>query len=79
MKVKELIEALQGCDPEAPVIVDGYEGGASEISSLSAPVEIALNVNSEWYYGPHEWVERPHAAFDSFTHVMAVHLKRGPR
>jgi hypothetical protein len=53
MKVKELIEELQKCDPEKMVVVAGYEGGHDEISG-AGEIRLKLNVNTEWYYGKHE-------------------------
>jgi len=54
MKVKELIEELQKCDPEKMVVVAGYEGGHDEIGGVEE-IRLKLNVNSEtWYYGDHE-------------------------
>lgn len=56
MKVKDLIEELSQYSPDMEVVTSGYEGGYAEVSSIS-PVEVLLNVNSEWYYGPHEEAE----------------------
>lgn len=53
MKVKELIQRLAQFDPEALVIVNGYEGGLCEIAGCRQ-LKIKLNVNTAWYYGPHE-------------------------
>ena len=55
MLVKDLIEHLKLQDPEARVVLSGYEGGVREVDSTSS-CTIALNVNPEsaWYYGPHE-------------------------
>lgn len=53
MKVKDLIEKLQGFDPELMVVRDGYEGGVTE-ANYADEVKIALNVNKEWYYGEHD-------------------------
>ncbi len=53
MKVKELIEKLQELDPETRVMTSGYEGGYKD-ANVSDVCEIALNVHTEWYYGPHE-------------------------
>ena len=53
MKVKELIEQLQKFDPETRVVTHGYEGGYQDVSE-AIEEELALFVNSEWYYGPHE-------------------------
>jgi hypothetical protein len=53
MKVKELIEKLQGLDPELMVVRPGYEGGLTEIQYTTLST-VALNFNTEWYYGEHE-------------------------
>ena len=59
MKVRELIALLQAHDPEMNVMVDGYEGGVSDIGSSSVnPVKVMINYNQgSWYYGLHELVE----------------------
>lgn len=53
MRVKELIKALQKLPQSYEVCVDGYEGGVTPAYPPSV-VEVALNANSEGYYGPHE-------------------------
>lgn len=53
MKVKDLIAQLQTLDPEMLVLAPGYEGGLKEVEHVRV-TEVALNVNTEWYYGPHE-------------------------
>jgi len=53
MKVAELIELLNTCDPEMRVVVAGYEGGVSDVGEVK-PIPILLNVNKDWYYGKHE-------------------------
>jgi hypothetical protein len=53
MKVKWLIEELQKCDPDMMVVVSGYEGGVDELSKIKR-IDVALNVNTDWYYGKHE-------------------------
>ena len=63
MKVKELIEMLQGYDPELMVIVSGYENGANEAEHVGQ-VKIKLNAYTEWYYGKHEVAERDDDPFD---------------
>lgn len=77
MKVKDLILRLQECDPEYMVVVDGYEGGVCELLNMEDCVEVAMCVNTESYYGPHELVSRPYDAYDGFTHIHAVYLPRG--
>ena len=56
MKVKDLLKQLQELDQESMVIISGYEGGYNEVSSAD-PKQIALDVNTSWYYGCHEIVE----------------------
>lgn len=56
MKVKDLIKELQELDQESMVIISGYEGGYSEVSS-AAQKQIALGVHKSWYYGSHEIIE----------------------
>lgn len=53
MLVEELIQQLQTYDPKLPVIGSGYEGGYIDLKHVGFQ-KIALNVNSAWYYGPHE-------------------------
>ena len=53
MKVKELIAHLQKEDPELPVFVLGYERGLDDLLAV-IPVNVALDVNTAWYYGTHE-------------------------
>ena len=53
MKAKELIEILQKLDPEALVLVDGYEGG------YAVPVDtkqknVCGPFKREWYYGEYD-------------------------
>ena len=56
MKVKDLIEKLKEFDPDLMVVRAGYEGGVTEIDHIST-IEVALNVNEEWYYGEHEQID----------------------
>ena len=77
MRVKDLIMRLQACDPNAMVVVDGYEGGCTELRDIHDSVEIALDVNSEHYYGPHEFVYGADCNNDpDVKHVYAVYLPR---
>ncbi len=73
MKVKDLILHLNGCDPEAMVVVDGYEDGVTELRDVQNNVHIALNVNGPWYYGPHEVTSFD---FPDKEHTNAVYLPR---
>lgn len=62
MTVKELIESLSKIqDQNITVMVRGYKGGVDDIIianaidiNTPAIVNVALNVNDEWYYGRHE-------------------------
>ena len=53
MTIAQLIEELQKHDPTRIVVHCGYEGGREEIRVVK-PIKLNLNVNDEWYYGPHE-------------------------
>ena len=53
MRVKDLIKALQKLPQNYEVMVDGYEGGVT-LAYPPTIVEVALNANTEGYYGPHE-------------------------
>lgn len=55
MTIEELIKELQQYDPKLPVLLSGYEGGVY-LPNRMRKVNVALNVNKEWYYGPHEIV-----------------------
>lgn len=54
MTAGELIERLKELDPETRIFTQGYEGGLEEVSNVGKISDILLNVNQEWYYGPHE-------------------------
>jgi len=51
--VRDLREQLDALPDDAPVFTYGYEGGYNDAGKFTA-MEIALNVNEEWYYGDHE-------------------------
>jgi hypothetical protein len=53
MKAKELIEVLQKLDPETLVLVDGYEGGYTELNSIREQ-EVGAPIVREWYYGEYD-------------------------
>ena len=53
MKIKDLIKELQKHDPEMQVVRNGYEGGVEFVSRVLC-YEVALDVNTEWWYGTHE-------------------------
>ena len=59
MTVKELIEQLQALDPESRVFVRGYEAGYDDINMVKV-TQMVLDVNSIWYYGKHDTLDREH-------------------
>lgn len=53
MTTSELISTLQQLPPNSLIVTRGYEGGVT--SNVSPTItEVALNVNTAWYYGEHE-------------------------
>ena len=73
MTIAELIQALQQQpDQTALVIIPGYEGGYSCVGELVRK-HIALNVNTSWYYGPHDDAgEIPRDFFNDNTEELAT-------
>ena len=59
MTVKELIEQLQTLNPESRVFVRGYEAGYDDVNVIK-PNKMVLDVNSVWYYGKHDTLEKEH-------------------
>ena len=59
MTVKELIEQLQTLDPESREFVRGYEAGYDDINMVKV-TQMVLDVNSIWYYGKHDTLDREH-------------------
>jgi hypothetical protein len=57
MTAKELIEQLQQLDQNLRVFTNGYEGGLEDAEVSGRIVHVALNVNTDWYYGPHQEVD----------------------
>ena len=65
MTVRELIESLSKIeDQDIRVMTRGYEGGVNDMvigngieDNTPAIIDIALDVNDEWYYGRHERIE----------------------
>jgi len=66
MTVRELIKVLERIeDQETRVMVKGYEGGVEDIDNITpAIVNVALNVNKEWWNGSHEIVSEEHTYTD---------------
>jgi len=53
MKVKELIAELQRHDPEAQVMVDGYEMGVSDVRKV-VPVTVYKNIDRPFWCGRYD-------------------------
>ena len=77
MTVRELIESLSKIeDKEVRVMVNGYEGGVNDmvigngIDNTPAIQYVALDVNTEWYYGKHERVDDMYDAPSSNYHIV---------
>lgn len=75
MTVSELIEELRKLPQNSMVVVNGYEGGVKSVDFVDETV-VALNVNTEWYYGEHEIYdrEREYPDLSSYDKVPAVWL-----
>lgn len=53
MTVGDLIQALLAYHPDLKICTPCYEGGFTPIHRISRK-ELLLNVNTEYYYGPHD-------------------------
>lgn len=72
MKVKELIEILEKLHPDTLVLVDGYEGGYTELESIFEK-KVSGPINTDWYYGEYE---EPNSQKENQTITKAVLLSR---
>jgi len=76
MTVKQLIEILQQIqDQDTMVMIKGYERGYDDIQfPEGAPlaIDVALNVNPQWYYGNHERVSPEHHQYGDPVEVVKV-------
>lgn len=72
MKVKELIEHLQTLNPDLYVFTKGYDGGYEDVDGVDNIEDIALDYNTEDYYGSHELAEEKHK--ERYTVVKGVIL-----
>jgi hypothetical protein len=66
MTVRELIEILSKIeDQEVRVMVKGYEEGVEDIENIIPEiVNVALNVNTEWWNGRHEIIRNDNTYTD---------------
>jgi hypothetical protein len=85
MTVRELIQSLSKIeDQDIRVMTRGYEGGVDDIVIgngidrntvvVPAPIDIALNVYTEWYYGKHEVVSES-TTYKDKTIVKAIVIR----
>ena len=73
MTVRELIDQLSELDPELHVFVPGYEGGF-HYAKMSDVKDIYLNVNPEWFYGPHDTRDHCRQEPESYKRVKGIVL-----
>jgi len=66
MTIKELIQILSKIeDQEVRVMVKGYEEGVEDIENIIPEiVNVALNVNTEWWNGTHEVIRNDNTYTD---------------
>ena len=66
MTIKELIESLSKIeDQDIRVMVKGYEEGVEDIENIIPEiVNVALNVNTEWWNGSHEVIRNDNTYTD---------------
>jgi hypothetical protein len=72
MTIRELIESLSKIeDQDIRVMVKGYEGGYDDVVNINpTPIEIALDVNEEWYFGKHEKAKDIHGVANSRYQIV---------
>lgn len=77
MTVEELINELKQYDPKLPILLSGYEGGVYEAhGECTRQVLVALDVNNEWFYGPHEIVQESDAdLYPTHKRTKGVYIK----
>jgi hypothetical protein len=78
MTVKELIDVLSTIeDQNLRVVIKGYERGYEDIEfpdNTPLTIDIALNVNPQWYYGNHERVSPAHHQYGDHVKVVKAVL-----
>lgn len=78
MTVKELIKILSQIeDQDLRVVIKGYERGYDDIKfpeNTPLVIDLALNVNPEWWYGNHERVSPEHHQYGSHIKVVKAVL-----
>lgn len=76
MTVAELIEKLSQIeDQNTRVVTRGYEGGYDDVNHDFREIDMALNVNTEWYFGKHDKVDNVyHEDREKYQIVKAIIL-----
>jgi hypothetical protein len=78
MTVQELIDILSTIeDKNLRVVSKGYEGGYDDIEfpdNTPLTIDIALNVNPEWWFGDHERISLKHHQYGTEIEVVKAVL-----
>lgn len=75
MNVGELIDQLQQLPKETMVVRSGYEGGVNEVKEVRE-CTIALNVNTDWYYGKHEEIDSDYPDdYEKHERAKAIYIR----
>lgn len=74
MTAKELIAHLKKLPPDTRIVVAGYEGGYHDagIPNVEDRSILRENVNSEWYYGPHELENSNGGEFPDSAYAVVI-------
>lgn len=74
MTKKELIEMLSQYPDDMRIVIDGHEGGYTDITECEE-LELVLNYNiSEWWYGAHEEKKHTYGNIEEKEIAPALHL-----
>ena len=71
LTVKQLLQMLEGVNPEAMVVVDGYETGIDIVDTVDVIAHIEPVYTPESYEGAYEYT--------THKHIPAVYLKSSRR
>ena len=78
MTVQELINILSTIeDKTLRVVSKGYEGGYDDLAfpdNTPITMDLALNVNPEWWYGDHARISLEHHTYDADVEIVKAIL-----
>ena len=78
MTVQELINVLSTIeDKTLRVVTKGYEGGYDDVAfpdNTPIIMDLALNVNPEWWYGDHARISLKHHTYDADVEIVKAIL-----